>query len=306
MRISFIKADWGLEHLGDFANRAKVCALAGFDGIETGFPGLEPNCVRDLMDSLGLDYVAMIYARDEEEFEKQLELAARYRPVLVNCQAGRDFYSFDRGIRFFEHARLVSSAVIDCDVVFETHRQTLLATPWAARHYLEALPWLRLTADLSHFTCVAETDLAGIAHARVFPEAGIMTGELRPDPATRDALALILRASSHIHARVGHAQGPQVADPRRGDGPDWTERFERWWDTIISACLARGQNVLRVNPEFGPPPYAPCDPATGLPFVDLWEVSAWICNRFHERWKVDPRVESQPLSRPRGATQRFS
>jgi hypothetical protein len=68
-----------------------------------------------------------------------------------------------------------------------------------------------------------------------------------------------IRASHHIHARVGWSHGPQVADPTRGAGLVWTELFEGWWDRIIVNCMAERREFLTINPEFGPPPYAPAD-----------------------------------------------
>ena len=46
--------------------------------------------------------------------------------------------------------------VEDVPVVFETHRTRLLYAPWTTARYCEAIPELRITADFSHFTTVAE------------------------------------------------------------------------------------------------------------------------------------------------------
>jgi hypothetical protein len=94
-----------------------------------------------------------------------------------------------------------------------------------------------------------------------------------------------IQASCHIHARVGWSQGPQVADPTTGAGLVWTELFESWWDRIIEKCLLEGRESLTINPEFGPPPYAPADPATGKAFIDVGDVCLWMTRRFRERWK---------------------
>jgi hypothetical protein len=100
--------------------------------------------------------------------------------------------------------------------------------------------------------------------------------------------------TDHVHARVGHAHGPQVADPRVGAGLEWTERFEAWWDRILEQRLAEGRPFLTVNPEFGPPPYQPTDP-NGRPLADVWDVCLWMAERFRERWR--DRVEpSKPLA----------
>jgi hypothetical protein len=47
--------------------------------------------------------------------------------------------------------------------------------------------------------------------------------------------------------------------------------------------VARGV-APRIEPEFGPAPYMPLDPATGKAAADLWEVNSWIAERQKERW----------------------
>jgi hypothetical protein len=178
----------------------------------------------------------------------------------------------------------MANNALNCEIVFETHRQTLLYAPWTTRRCLEVLPDLRLTADFSHFTCVSETDMRVLRHAVLDPDrADHFRVERRDDP----ALAACMDAAipHHIHARVGWLHGPQVADPTRGAGLVWTELFESWWDRIIANCLAEGREFLTINPEFGPPPYAPADPVTGVAFGDVWELCQWRTRRFRERWR---------------------
>ncbi len=64
---------------------------------------------------------------------------------------------------------------------------------------------------------------------------------------------LAIDRADHIHARVGSAHSPQVADPRVGMGLKWTGLFERWWDRIIEARLKENKPFLTINPEFGTP-----------------------------------------------------
>lgn len=78
------------------------------------------------------------------------------------------------------------------------HRGRILYNPWTTRDLCRALPGLKLTADLSHFCVVAE---------RVFAA---------DDAVWADCMKEIARATRHIHARVGYAQGPQVRSGIRG------------------------------------------------------------------------------------------
>jgi hypothetical protein len=85
----------------------------------------------------------------------------------------------------------------------------------------------------------------------------------------------------HIHGRVGHPGGPQVNDPRAPENADRLHRHESWWREIVVARLRSGAEAVSFDPEFGPPPdYMPSDPFTGAPAADLWDVCAWIAERF--------------------------
>ena len=285
MKLKLLKCDWGMEHLGDAASRFRCYAAAGYDGVEASFVDMDAADLKELLRELGLDHVAMVFARDETEFREQLKRVRRLDPILVNCHAGRDHYTMERGKSLFRTITNMAHDTLGCEIVFETHRQTLLYAPWTTSRYLDYLPDLKLTADFSHFTCVSETDMRVLSHAVPNPAArDRFVVEKRCDPALVGFMDAAIRASHHIHARVGWSHGPQVADPTRGSGLEWTELFEAWWDRIIENCLQEGREFLTINPEFGPPPYAPAHPVTGAAFVDIWEACLWMTRRFRERW----------------------
>ena len=68
----------------------------------------------------------------------------------------------------------------------ETHRSRSLNTPWATLAILKEIPDLSLTCDFSHWVSRYERLLDGC----------------------EEAVAVAARHAHHIHARVGHAQGP--------------------------------------------------------------------------------------------------
>ena len=263
VQLKLLKCDWGMEHLGDQRARLRQYSAAGYDGVECAFIEMDPSEFADLCAELRLDYVAMMFCDEEAAFEAQLGNIREARPLLINCHPGRDRYDFQRGLGFFR-ATMAMASELAVEVVYETHRTRLLYAPWTTARYLEALPELRLCADFSHFTTVAE---------------GTME-----DPGYAEMMDLAISRADHIHARVGHAHGPQVADPRSDLDMRWTRRFEGWWDRIVSARKAEGRAFLTVTPEYGPPPYQPVDCRTGKPQADVWEVCAWMTERFRQRW----------------------
>ena len=264
MELKLLKCDWGMEHLGDMPTRLRAYAEAGYNGLECAHVGMDPDAFADLSGELGLEYVAMMFCDDEDAFRAQLDDIKKTNPILINCHPGRDWFDFERGCEFFRNVMAMAREV-DCEVVYETHRTRCLYAPWVTQRYLEAIPKLRICGDFSHFTTVAE-------------------GDMNQRPEYPPMMDLAIQRCNHIHARVGYQHGPQVPDPRVPAFIDWTERFEGWWDRVIEARRAEGRPWLTINPEFGPPPYQPIDPATGTPHADPWEICLWITNRFRERW----------------------
>ena len=263
VQLKLLKCDWGMEHLGTMAARLQAYAAAGYDGVECAAIGMDPGEFSERTAALKLDYVAMMFCDDEDAFRVQLETVKRTQPILINCHPGRDYFDVERSVRFFDTVLDMASG-IGAQVVFETHRTRCLYSAWSTQRILKALPQLRITADFSHFTAVAENNLK--------------------KPPYSDMMDLAIERADHIHARVGTHEAPQVADPRSPSGLKWTEHFEKWWDRIIAARLAEHRPFLTINPEFGPPPYQPVRPGDDAPLADIWDICLWMTERFRRRW----------------------
>lgn len=263
MELKLLKCDWGMEYLGDMKNRLKHYAAAGYDGVECANIGMDPDEFADITGELGLDYVAMMFCDSEEDFREQLDNVKKTSPILINCHPGRDYFTLDRGIEFFRNVMAMAEEV-NCEVVYETHRKRVLYSPWATQRLLEAIPELYICADFSHFTCVSESDMT--------------------EPVYSEMMDIAIERTHHIHARVGYSQGPQVPDPRVGEGLKWTELHEGWWDRIIAHQKSQGRAFMTINPEFGPPLYQPFHPETREPLADIWDVCLWVTERFRSRW----------------------
>jgi hypothetical protein len=129
---------------------------------------------------------------------------------------------------------------------------------------LEALPEVKLCADLSHWVCVCERLLQTEA----------------------EIVALAARHTHHIHARVGYEQGPQVPDPRAPEYADHLRAHEQWWDLIWQSQRERGLESSTLTPEFGPPAYLHTMPGTQRPVADLWEICEWQADRQRNRFAL--------------------
>lgn len=241
---------------GDLPAQLNRIKADGYEGFELAFPhGLEAGQWEDR----GLGFVGMAFPQSVDGFKASLDEAHRLGAELLNCHAGKDWWSWEQGCEFFSQCLRVKS---DIPVCFETHRGRLLHQPSTTFQYLKEFPGLRLTADFSHWTTVCESLLADQANA---------------------VLAAIAR-TSYLHARLGFEEGPQVNDPRASEWESQREAFFGWWDAIRQAHVDRGETQMRVDPEFGPFPYMPSLPGTREPLVDLNEVCAWMRDTLKSRW----------------------
>ena len=257
MKLLFFKSKWEAEHLPleEFLEEVKD---AGFDGTEIYLPGVteSPEEIARLHQEYDLLLIAQMGTTGQtpEEHVASLEelvpRCAAAGPVLVNSQTGRDWFSFDDSRRVFERA-LELAEEHQVHLVHETHRsRPTFCTTETLRH-LEALPALRLTADISHWMCVHESDLSD-------------QGE---------ALDAVVPRVDHIHARVGYAEGPQVPHPLAPEYEGVLDAHMSFWQTVLDARRAEGREWFTLTPEFGPPDYMPCLPFTRQPVADAWSVN---------------------------------
>ena len=179
---------------------------------------------------------------------------------FINSHSGKDYFTWDMAEQFFRTALEHNP-----DVMHEGHRKRFLHSPWVCRDFLiPRFPELKFVADLSHFTCIAETDPSDLDLTRVV-----------------EALAPMVH---HVHCRVGYDHGPQVADPRAPEWIPYTEGFERWWDIIWKAQQQRGDTFTTMTPEHGPPSYQQTIPHSGEPLADIWDVNHWVALRRQARF----------------------
>lgn len=264
---------WGFA--GDLDQAIERARRHGLDGLEANLrhPALAPWAPAALRERLagagmalvlelvtGGDYVPHLDCTPDQhllELEHQLQRAPALAPLRVTVLTGSDSWPWPVQQAFWSRA-VELAAACPLPVSFETHRSRSLYSPWLMGSYLEAFPQLRLTADLSHWCAVAER---------------LMTPELDP-------VRAIAPRVDHIHARVGHAQGPSVGHPF---APEWAEALEahrRCWQLFAQQRSAASRGPLTLTPEFGPDGYLPTLPFSGEPVADLLEINgamaAWL------------------------------
>ncbi len=249
----------------EFAAKAKV---AGYDGVEVWFPGEEKSRTEFLaaMAKHSLTFGFVLGGSDKdpakhlEQFKESLTAAVKTKPLYINCHSGKDFFNYDQNKKFIDFSYQVSKES-GVPIYHETHRGRILYSSPVARNYMETISGLRLTLDISHWCNVHESLLAD----------------------QEENVALALSRTDHIHARIGHPEGPQVNDPRAPEWDDAVKAHFAWWDKVVAQKRKDGQR-LTILTEFGPVDYMPALPYTRQPVADQWEINAYMMNVLKTRY----------------------
>ena len=222
-----------------------------------------------------------------ESFRAQVSAALGMDPVMINVHSGHDSWRTSAAVCYFKQVLAVEKEIVSSSatvVVHETHRQRLLFNPFQAIEILSDpdLADLKINADLSHWVCCCE---------RLFDDE-------ERDPWWPGLLDNIAQRCHLIHARIGHAEGPQIVDPRR------TDLFEKeisahlsWWECIWKHQRSRGLECAYVEAEHGPEPYQSylSSPMSGDAAATttmseaekgeiLWELNAHVISLVEERF----------------------
>jgi sugar phosphate isomerase/epimerase len=269
MKILFFCPRWGSEDLSveQFTEKVK---RAGYDGVELGLPLTDEPARKRILKAIQgqeLEWIAQHYETanpDPEsyllEYRSRLENLAAAQPLLINAQTGKDWFAFEDNQRLIAAAHEISEKT-GVKIVHETHRGKFSFCARSTTRFLQSDLKLRLAADFSHWCVVSESLLED----------------------QQDDLRLAIERTDHIHARVGHSQGPQVNDPR---APEWAQALNAhlsWWDKII-AGHRQETPILSITPEFGSVPYLPTLPYTAQPVASQWEINLYMMHLLRERY----------------------
>lgn len=254
--LKIFATNWGFP--GDLETFCLKASETGYDGIEVWMPGKESErkALKELTGRHELELALLTggfadtFEDHYRQFQQNLETAVSMKPSFVNCHAGKDFFRISQNKQIIEFT-INTARTSGIPIYHETHRGRMLFNAPLTRQYLEEMPALELTLDISHWCCVHESLLQNQS----------------------ETVEKALLATGHIHARVGHAEGPQITAI---DAPEWKQTLDahlNWWDAVVARREAEGK-VVTITPEFGPPHYMPTIPYTGQALADNWKVNA--------------------------------
>ena len=269
MEIKFYIPRWGNRHLSwdDFALKARQ---AGYAGVEANLPTdeEEKESMFEALTQNGLSWIGQHFETSTADFKShiigykaKLNALAEAKPLFINSQTGKDFFSFEQNSELIESAAKIS-AETGLSILHETHRGKFSFCTTATAKYLHKYPALKLTADFSHWCCVAESYLQD----------------------QQEILNLAISRTAHFHARVGFPGGPQVNNPA---APEWKEALNfhcEWWDAIVHRHIALKTHILTITCEFGPYPYMLQLPFSKHDVSDLWEINLFMKDFLQKRY----------------------
>ena len=268
--LKIMATSWGYQGTMDsFCAKIKK---EGYDGIELWWPTENKKAQDEIFAALKTYDLEIGFLcggsqsnpQEHLEFYKRMVDAAAkqniQRPLYINNHSGKDYFSFDDNKKFIEHTQALAkeTGLLICH---ETHRGRMLFAAHITKNFLEKYPDLRLTLDISHWCNVHESLLAD----------------------QKETIDLALARTDHIHARIGHPEGPQVNDPR---APEWEQTVKQhfeWWDKIVERKRRNGERVT-VLTEFGPPDYMPTYPYTRQPLADQWAINVHMMHLLRKRY----------------------
>ena len=268
-KLVVLGTNWGFTGTVDaFCAKAKA---EGYDGIEMWWPTSKQG-QEELFDALKKYSLQVGYLVAGHEsnitkhlasFTKMIDAATgntSLKPLYINCHSGKDYFSYNDNKKIIDHT-LELAAKTGLKICHETHRSRMLYAAPIARHFIETIPNLRLTLDVSHWCNVHESLLQD----------------------QQETMNLTLARVDHVHARIGHPEGPQVNDPR---APEWEPAVKAhfaWWDAIVKMKKEQGDTITFLT-EFGLPDYMPTEPYTRKPLADQWAINVHMMQLLRKRY----------------------
>ncbi|PWU00179.1 MAG: xylose isomerase [Bacteroidetes bacterium] len=268
--VKILATNWGFNGtIDEYCARVKQ---DGYDGIEIWWPG-DKKAEDELFAALrkyqlelgflcaGSDAKYEVHFKQFKEMVTAAATQQIQRPLYINCHSGRDYFPFEQSKTFIDLTQQLSkdNGVIICH---ETHRSRILFAAHVARQFVEKIPDLRVTFDVSHWCNVHES----LLHDQ------------------DETVQMVLTRVDHIHARIGHPEGPQVNDPR---APEWEAPLKRhleWWDKVVENKIKSGAKRLTILTEFGPPDYMPTLAYTRQALADQWNINVFMKDLLRKRY----------------------
>ncbi|MAJ34315.1 MAG: xylose isomerase [SAR116 cluster bacterium] len=264
------------DQTGTILSYDEVCskvAEAGYDGmaIDLGAGDVaQAREVAPIMDKYGLTPLIVAFPKTIASLEDTLIMAKDFGAPFVDVIGQVTPLSVDGMIPVIR-TWIEMADRIGMPVQFETHRNCITNDLFSTLCLIDAIPEMRLCADLSHFVVDREFKL----------------------PMSRDEMNMIsriLERSDSFQGRVASRQQIQL----QLDFPQhqkWVELFKGWWREGLQSWLQRNSDGdCLFLCELGPPEYAMTD-SNGVEMSNRWEEALLIKSWIEVMWSELSGVE---------------
>ncbi|QIE57980.1 sugar phosphate isomerase/epimerase [Pikeienuella piscinae] len=243
-----------------------MVAEAGYHGIAIDLGAADvavAHEIRPHLERTGLTPLIVAFPKTVESLRETLSMAKDFGAPFVDV-IGQVTPLTVEGMIPVIRRWIEMADEIGMPVMFETHRNCITNDLYPTLTLLDAIPEMRLCADLSHY---------------------VVDREFWHPLSTRDMglISRILARSDSFQGRVASRQQIQL----QLDFPQhrkWVDLFEGWWEEGLRGWRARNdEGVCVFLCELGPPEYAMTGP-DGRELSNRWEEALKIRSSVERIW----------------------
>lgn len=276
MELQVFQSLWGMSGLPfggghEWSLTGKISAIVGggFDGIDIAWtPGLPAAEAIEQARAAELDFGLTCFPTSGSGLAELVETFASLDPgpVYLNLQPVPKVFTVEEGaVLVREWLRIAEAAGFR--LRFETHRDRMTTDLRFTLQLLEAVPELRLTADLSHY-------LVGQEFAWPVSDEN------------HQLIRRLLERTEMFHGRVASREQVQIAigwERHR----QWLDLFLGWWEEGFRLWRQRSgpDDVLFFVTELGPPDWYAITGADGNELSDRWEEALLLKQHVRRIWE---------------------
>jgi hypothetical protein len=281
MHLRIFQSMWGMERLGpggsELSLEQKVDRIVsvGFEGAEVEFDDYElARETTRLLAEHDLDWTAECFPETVDDLAETIERVeefGRARCSHINLQPNvRPGAVLECIPYILGWQRLAEDAGME--VLFETHRDRMTTDLLFTLQLIEAVPTMKLTADLSHYL---------VAREFRFPV----------DEENNALVKRILDRSWAFHGRVASREQVQV-QTSFPHNKLWLDLFLGWWEEGFRSWRAQAppDSSLVFTPELGPPDWYAMTGPDGCEMSDRWEEALQLKGLIETVWQ---RLEAE-------------